>query len=100
MQNPVLVFAAFLLLFVFLLLALAGFKLAMRKLVFAAISFVVVFALAFVGTGWATNGAPPNLPELVAGVKTPDYWLANWVGILAGLGLACLSTRYFVTRKV
>ena len=59
----------------------------------AIISFVVVFAFAFILGGWFLMPHLPPRPRRPVGVMEAEYWVTNWAGALLGLILGLLSAR-------
>ena len=68
------------------------------RYVSAAISFLVVFVLAFVLGGWFLMPYLPPVPSRPMSAVEAEYWITNWAGALLGLILGALSARS-VLRK-
>lgn len=65
----------------------------------AAVSFVVVFALAFVLGGWFLMPHLPPAPDRPVGVFEAGGWGTNWAGALLGIVLGGLSARSVLRRR-
>jgi hypothetical protein len=65
----------------------------------AAISFIVVFAFAFVLGGWFLMPHLPPIPDHPVSVFEVEYWETNWAGAVVGLGLGVLSARSTLNKR-
>lgn len=65
----------------------------------AAVSFVVVFAMAFVLGGCLLMPHLPPVPDHMVTVVELEYWSTNWAGALLGLFLGGLSARSILKRE-
>lgn len=59
----------------------------------AAISFLVVFAIAFILGGWFLMPHLPPTPKHPVSAFELEYWTTNWAGAVLGLILGGLSAR-------
>lgn len=64
----------------------------------AIVSFIVVFAFAFVLGGWFLMPHLPPVPDHPVSVFEAEYWTTNWAGALLGVALGSLSA-WSVLRK-
>ena len=65
----------------------------------AAVSFIVVFVLAFVLGGWFLMPHLPPVPDHPVRPWELGYWTTNWAGALLGLILGLLSARSALKRN-
>ncbi len=71
----------------------------MKKLVTAAISFVLVFTCVFVLSGWFVTPYLPSMPEITFDVRDPQFWTTNWAGVALGGLMGLVSARSVLSKK-
>ena len=65
----------------------------------ATVSFVVVFAIAFVLGGMLLMPHLPPVPDHPVHFFELEYWKTNWAGALLGLLLGALSAMSIVKKE-
>ena len=71
----------------------------MKRLISALVSFVVVFGVIFVLSGWFVTPHLPKLPDIPAKISQPEFWTSNWPGVSLGGLMGLVSARSIVSRK-